>query len=94
MPVHFAGWVNANASVRWGSGFTVSRVGLLYRVAMPSTRPILAVVSPIGTNRVARVAQSVWDSVNGIAVVDIEIRDMNSGAVIDGGFNFIALQDS
>ena len=100
MPVYLAGYVNANASIRYGVGFTVSRfpgnVGQ-YRIAVPvatSTKFFAPVASSVTLHTIARLALVNRDAITGQVTFDIEIRDLTTDALIDGPFSFIAVERS
>lgn len=99
MPVYLAGYVNANATVRFGSGFTVTRVFVAgsYHIAIPlatSTKFFAPVATPVTLHTIARIALVQRDALTGIVSFDIEIRDMTTNALVDGDFTFIALERS
>ena len=99
MPVYFAGWVRGDASVRFGTGFTVARISLMgsYRITIPPTptqRFLVTIVSPSTGNTIARVAAFSRNASDGSSIVDIEIRDSATGALVDGEFNFVAIDRS
>ena len=98
MPFYIAAWVRANTSVRFGAGFTVTRllpVGS-YRITIPPTptgRFLATTVTPVLANAVARVVQFSRNALDGTTMIDIEIHDL-TGAYIDSDFNFISLDQS
>jgi hypothetical protein len=99
MPVYFAGWVRGDATVRFGSGFSVTRVGVTgsYRITVSTslTAAFLATtVTPVATGRVARVAVFAQDPISKTSKIDVEIRDIATGALVDCDFNFIAIPRS
>jgi len=99
MPVYLAGYVNANATVRFGSGFTVSRwfVAGSYRITIPaatSTKFFAPVATSVALHTVARIALIQRDALTGNLLFDIEIRDLTTDALVDGAFSFIALERS
>jgi hypothetical protein len=98
MPVYFAGWVLGNAGIRFGTGFTVTRLGLVggYRITIPPTptnRFMAAVVTAVSWNRVARIVQFQRNATDGTQMIDVEIRDL-AGTLADSDFNFIAVDRS
>jgi hypothetical protein len=98
MPVYFAGWVLGNAGIRFGSGFSVTRLGLVggYRITIPPTptnRFLATTVTPVLLNRVARVVQFQRNLADGTSMIDVEIRDL-AGTLADSEFNFIAVDRS
>jgi len=89
MPVYLAGYVNANATVRFGSGFTVSRwfVAGSYRITIPaatSTKFFAPVATSVALHTVARIALIQRDALTGNLLFDIEIRDLTTDALVDG----------
>jgi hypothetical protein len=98
MPVYFAGWVTGTAGIRFGTGFSVTRLGLVgsYRITIPPTptgRFLATVVTPVSLNRVARIAQFQRNAADGTSIIDVEIRDL-AGVLADCDFNFIAVDRS
>jgi len=94
MPGYYAGWVRGTGSVRFGSGFTITRLGVegSYRIALPAPGMFHATtVTPTGLNVVARVKQAMIDGLSGQFWIDVEIRSVTTGLLVDGDFNFIAL---
>lgn len=99
MPVYLAGYVNANATIRFGGGFTVTRVFLAgsYRItisATTSTKFFAPVATPVALHTIARIALIQRDALTGNLLIDIEIRDLTTDALVDGAFSFIALERS
>jgi hypothetical protein len=99
MPGYVAGWVNAGASVKWGSGFTVSRVQVAgsYRITIPPGTParfFAPAVTPSTLHTIARIAQIQRDAFSGVFMIDVEIRDMTTNALMDGDFTFVAIERS
>ena len=99
MPGYVAGWVNATSSIKWGSGFTVTRVSVTgsYRITIPPGTPskfFAPSVTPSTLHTIARIAQIQRDPLTGKFLIDVEIRDMTSNDFIDGDFSFIALERS
>jgi len=99
MPVYLAGYVNATAAIRYGSGFTVTRVQVAgsYRINVPlatSTKFFAPVATSVRVHTIARIAQVQRDAINGTVTFDIEIRDLTTDALVDGDFSFIALERS
>jgi hypothetical protein len=96
MPVFFAGWVNAAGTINFGSGFTVSRGGGVYRIRIASSRILILVATPVtgaGQQRNARISQYQQDIGGGIVQIDVDIRD-NLNAQVTGDFTFIAFEIS
>jgi hypothetical protein len=98
MPVYFAGWVRGDATVRFGTGFTVSRVTTngTYRVTIPATvtgRFLTPFVTSSNLGVLIRVVAYNKSALDGSHVIDIEIRNL-SGALVDSDFTFIALDRS
>lgn len=99
MPVYLAGYVNANATVRFGSGFAVTRMLLAgsYRItisAATSTKFFAPVATPVALHTIARIALIQRDALTGNLLIDVEIRDLTTDALVDGAFSFIALERS
>ena len=99
MPVYLAAYVNANATLRYGSGFTLSRIQLAgsYRVAISSAtsaRNFAPFVTPATLRTIARIAQVQRDALTGNFLIDIEIRDLATNNLVDGDFSFIAIERS
>jgi len=99
MPVYLAGYVFATATVKYGSGFTVTRnqVAGSYRITIPvatSTKFFAAVASSVKLHTIARLALVQKDGVTGNFLIDIEIRDLTTDALVDGDFSFIAVERS
>lgn len=99
MPVYLAGYVNANATVRFGSGFVVTRMLLAgsYRItisAATSTKFFAPVATPVALHTIARIALIQRDALTGNLLIDVEIRDLTTDALVDGAFSFIALERS
>jgi hypothetical protein len=94
MPGYYAGWVRGTGSVRFGSGFTITRLGVVggYRIALPAPGMFHATtVTPSGLDVVARVKLAMRDGVTGQFWIDVEIRSITTGELVDGDFNFISL---
>jgi len=99
MPVYLAGYVNANATIKYGSGFTITRnvVAGSYRITIPaatSTKFFAPVVSTVAVHTIARIALVQKDALTGNFLIDVEIRDATTDALLDGAFSFIALERS
>ena len=99
MPVYLAGYVRADATIRFGSGFTITRVAVAgsYRITVPlatSTKFFAPVATPVRLHTIARIALINRDAVTGIVTFDIEIRDLTTDALVDGDFSFIAFERS
>ena len=97
MPSYYAGWVLGNASVRFGLGFTVTRIQVAgsYQIALPAPGMFHAtMVTPSSPNVFARVSLARRDAVSGRFLIDVEIRSVTTGLLVDGEFNFIALMRS
>jgi len=99
MPVYLAGYVWANATTRYGSGFTLSRLGVTgsYRItisAATSTKFFAPLATTVKLHTVARIALVQKDALTGNFLIDIEIRDLTTDALVDGDFSFIALERS
>jgi len=97
MPTYFAGWIFGNGGIRFGNGFTVTRMGVgSYRIqigAIPSGRFLAPLVSPAAANTVARIVSYSKSAVDGSSTINIEVRDA-TGALVDGDFTFIAVERS
>jgi hypothetical protein len=99
MPVFLAAYVNANATIRYGAGFTLTRMfgAGSYRItiaAATSTKFFAPVATSVKVHTIARVALVQKDALTGNFLIDIEIRDLTTDALIDGDFSFIALERS
>jgi hypothetical protein len=99
MPVYFAGYVNANATIKSGGGFSVSRVFAAgsYRITLAAgtwSKFPMPVASPVALHTIARVGQAFKDALTGNYLIDIEIRDLTTNALVDGEFTFIAVERS
>jgi collagen triple helix repeat protein len=99
MPVYFAGWVRGDATISYGTGFTVMRMALTgtYRITIPKTstnRFLATVVTPQALNAVARVVAYARVALDQSNTIDIEIRDATTGALMDSDFNFITVDRS
>jgi hypothetical protein len=101
MPAYFAGYVLANATPRvgFGGGFTVSRmlVAGSYRITIAAgtySRFLIPMVTPITVHTMSRVLQMQRDALTSNYLMDIEIRDLTTNALVDGDFTFIALERS
>ena len=99
MPVYLAGYVFGTATIRFGSGFSVTRqfVAGSYRITVPlatSTRFFAPVATPVTLHTIARIALVQRDATTGIVTFDIEIRDLTTNNLVDGDFSFIALERS
>jgi hypothetical protein len=100
--IYYAGWINGDATVSRGSGFTVSRfpsVTGTYRVTANPTSTglgMIPIVTPALPNTYARITQAFISFVIGVGsqhVFDVEIRD-GAGNLVDGGFTFLLEQRS
>ena len=95
MPVYFGGWITKDATIRFGSGFKVTRVLSVgsYRITIPATpsgRPLSAVATPTNAMLLPRLVAYTRNA-DGSHTIDIEIR--NGGALlVDCDFTFIALE--
>jgi hypothetical protein len=97
MPFYVAGSVKANATVGVGTGFFVARGGAFagrYKVSIPTTaagKLVITTVTTFGASHIARIVSYVktdtWHT------IEIEIK-LSTGGLIDGDFNFIALEVS
>jgi hypothetical protein len=99
MPVYLAGYVNGNATIRFGLGFTLTRMFVTgsYRITIPvgtSPRFFAPVATSVGARTVARIAQLQKDGVTGNFLIDVEIWDPIANAPVDGDFTFIAVERS
>jgi len=97
-PVYSAGWVRFDATVRFGTGFTVVRLGGAggYQITIPATatgRFLATVVTPNAINATARVVSYNKSALDGSHTITIEIRDA-TGALLDSDFTFIAMDRS
>ena len=98
-PVYRAGWVRGNATIRFGTGFTVVRspgVTGQYRITIPATptgKFIAAVVSPNAPDAIARVVAYTKNALDASHAIDIEIHN-SLGVLVDSDFTFIAMDGS
>jgi hypothetical protein len=98
MPTYYAGVVNANASVKFGTGFTVTRLNLTgsYVIAftVPQTKFFAFAVTPAAVGRIARVLIS-RDATTGVYTNHVQIHDAAAPYnAVDGDFSFIAVERS
>ena len=96
---YWAGWVRGTAVVRFGTGFSVARFGVAgsYRITIPATatgRFIATTASASSSDTYAVVAAYNKSALDGSHTIDIQIRSLTTGALVDGDFNFIALDRS
>jgi hypothetical protein len=94
--IYYAGWINATGTIRMGSGFTSSRLGLTgsYRVTANPTSTgffMVPIVSLGQAGVTARVVQYSKDGTTGQHIFDVEIRD-GAGTLVDSDFTFILVQ--
>jgi hypothetical protein len=99
MPVYLAGYVSASGAVRFGGGFAVSRITVQgsYRItisAATSSKFFAPVATSVKLHTIARIAQVQRDAFTGNFLIDIEIRDLTTDALLDGDFSFIAVERS
>jgi hypothetical protein len=101
MPTYFAGYVNANATLKpsYGSGFSVSRwlAAGSYRVTLAAgtfSKFVIPVVSPVAAHTYARVVQAFKDPLTGIYTMEVEIHDVTTDAYVNSDFTFIAVERS
>jgi hypothetical protein len=98
MPVYFAGWIRANATIKFGTGFTVTRFQAQgwYRITIPATATG-KFLSTVATSSMpglhATVEAMSKSATDGSFTIDILIRDA-AGNPVDGDFNFIAMDRS
>jgi len=98
-PVYRAGWVQGNATIKYGAGFTIIRFGGVagaYRITVPATTTgkfLVTVVTPVSTGVTARIVAYAKNALNGSHTIDIEIKNA-SGVLTDSDFNFIAMDAS
>jgi hypothetical protein len=96
MPVFFAGFIKADGTIKYGGGFTVSKVGGAYRITIATSRTLILVATPVtgaGQQRSTRISQIQQDTGSGTVSIDVDIRDPANTLVI-GDFTFIALEVS
>lgn len=98
MPVYFAGWVRYDATIRFGTGFTVVRLtpAGTYRITIPATvsgRFLTPVVTPSYLGVIGRVLAYTKSALDGSHTIDIEIRNL-AGTLVDSDFSFLALDRS
>jgi hypothetical protein len=99
MPVYVAGSVHGNATVAYGTGFTVARIagGTFvfagrYRITIPATptaRFLVTTVTPMGTTAIARITAYSKSDVE--QTIDIETR-LSAGTPVDADFTFVAVE--
>ena len=80
------------AVAKFGAGFSVTRLTLVggYRITIPPGPKFLATVAtPSTVNTIAYVVRHTR-KVDGSTMIDVEIRDRTTGALVDGDFNFLA----
>ncbi len=95
-PTYFAGSVLSSGVVKFGGGFTVVRMSAgKYHITIPrtSTGFFLTVLASPMIAGTATVANYVKDGLTGDNGIDIEIRNV-SGTLVDGPFNFMAIERS
>jgi hypothetical protein len=96
-PFFAAGWVRADASVRFGGGYTIVRLSPgTYRITIPPTplgRFLVTTVSPVLANAVARVVSYDKSGLDSSHAIVIEIHDL-TGAFLNSDFNFIVMERS
>jgi hypothetical protein len=98
--VRVAGWIRGSGAIKSGAGFTVARVLSAhgyYRLTIPGTptgQPLIVTVTPSTMNVTARVVSYTKNPVDSSHVVDISIHQVSGGAMVDGDFLFIALEQS
>ena len=99
MPVYLGAYVNANATIKFGGGFTLTRVFVTgsYRItiaAATSSKFFAPVATSVAVHTIARIAQLQRDGLTGDFLIDVEIRDLTTDALVDGDFSFIAVERS
>jgi hypothetical protein len=96
-PFFVAGWVRADAGVRYGGGYTVVRLSPgTYRITIPATplgRFLVTTVSPVLANALARVVSYDKSGLDLSHAIVIEIHDL-TGAFLNSDFNFIVMERS
>jgi hypothetical protein len=96
--MHWAGWVRANATIRFGSGFTVTRTANngSYRITIPPTASAKPIILTATSGLAAAHAVVVAYTLNpdGSHSIDIETHRANTGAFMDADFTFIAVEES
>jgi hypothetical protein len=101
MPVYFAGWVrgtDVNPSVKFGSGFTISRVAATgsYRITVShslTSKWLATTVTPVTPNCFARISTTALDPLTATTRIEIETRD-GGGNAVNCEFTFIAVERS
>ncbi len=97
-PVYFAGWVNADGTTKFGNGFVVTRMAAgKYSLKMPATatgRFLATTASPTAAGTSAVVASYTKSGTDGSHTIVIEIHNVTTGVLVDGGFNFMAIDRS
>jgi hypothetical protein len=99
MPTYFAGWVRADATIRFGTGFAVARLGVTgsYRITIGATstgRFLVPLVSAAVSNTQVRVVSYSRNAVDGSTTIDVEVHDASTGGLVDGDFTLLALDRS
>jgi hypothetical protein len=96
MPVHFGGWIRSDATIGFGTGFTVTRrlsVGS-YRITIPATpsgRPLVAVATPMSSAILLPRLVAYTHNADGSHTIDFDMRN-TAGSLTDSDFNFIAIE--
>jgi len=91
--------VRANATIRFGGGFTIERLTVsgTYRIkGNPTTSGFFmaTVATAVTAGTHANVVQYQKDALTGQHWADVEIHDLVTGALVDGDFTFVMMQRS
>jgi hypothetical protein len=98
-PFQLAGWVNGNGSVRFGSGFTLTRLAAgRYRITIGATPHgffLVTVATAVASGTAAVVTSYAKDGMTGVHTIVIEVHDILTNALTDGaGFTFMTVERS
>ncbi len=99
MPTYFAGWVLGSGTIKSGNGFTISRLSVSgsYRITIQPTPNgffLITNVTAFAPNSIGRVVQYSKDAITKVHTIDIEVRDLTTGALMDSDFMFITVERS
>jgi len=99
MPTYFAGYVRGDSTVRFGTGFTVTRLGVTgsYRItigAISSGRFLAPLVSSASLNTVVRVVGYSRSAIDSSTTIDVEVHDATTGVLVDGDFTLFVVERS
>jgi hypothetical protein len=103
MPLYFAGWVKPKAdgtiTAFSGLGYGVARLQVAgsYVITVgpiPGNHTMITTVTPMAQNTIARIASYSRHAVTNVVTIEIEIRDVTTGALVDSEFFFHAIERS